>query len=321
MRSILTIRDYRVYYKTSSGYVKAVDGVNLELGGGEILGLIGESGSGKTTLIMSLIQPKPPMRIMGGSARFQEIELVKLKQQERKDLLLTRISIIPQYALDSLPVIKKIRTFLRDLARDKKRDFEEVVKVFSERARLIGLPDSILDVYPLELSGGMRQRVVIAIATMFSPDLLIADEPTSALDVTTQRHVLELLKELRDRGIVRSLIYITHDIATVRQIADKLAVMYAGKIVEVGSLSEILSNPKHPYTKKLLESVPTLEVNYKNRMLKGLSGSPPSLLNPPTGCRFHPRCPLARDICRREEPPLVEVEPGHYVACWLYAQR
>lgn len=321
MGDLLKLINYKVYYRTLSGYVRAVDGVNLTLKEGEILGVIGESGCGKTTLALSLVLPKPPLTIMGGSAYFRDIDLNKLDLHRRKELLLSKISLVPQYAMNALPIIKKIKGFLEDLAKDKKRESKEVIEVFKERAEMTGLPPSVVDMYPIELSGGMRQRVAIALATIFSPDLLIADEPTSSLDTTTQRIVLELLRELRDTGIVKSLIYITHDIATVRQIADKIAVMYAGKIVEVGPLEEVISHPLHPYTKKLLESVPSLKINYKIKRLRGLSGAPPSLFNPPSGCRFHSRCPYAQDICREKEPVLESFGNDHLVACWLYTHR
>ncbi len=321
MGIVLEVKDYRVYYRTLSGYVRAVDGVNLSIYDKEIVGLIGESGCGKSTFMMSLVLPKPPMIIAGGYARLREIDLVNLSERERRKILLTRISIIPQYALDALPVIKKIKYFLRDIARDKGISEEEVIEKFIERAKFIGLPREVIDMYPIELSGGMRQRVIIALATLFSPDLLIADEPTSALDVSTQRYVLELLVDLRDTGIIDSLIFVTHDIASVRQIADKMAVMYAGKIVETGNLEDIINSPMHPYTKKLIEAVPTIGVNYKKKRLKGLPGSPPSLLNPPKGCRFHPRCPLSKDKCRLEEPPLKRIGKDRFVACWLYENK
>ncbi len=320
MPPVLTLKEYKVYYRTLSGYVKAVDGVNFVVNEGEIVGLVGESGCGKSTLVLSLVLPKPPMIIMGGEARLREIDLVKLTWRERRRILLIKLSLIPQYALNALPVIKKIRDLLKDIARDKEVDQGEIIELFKERIRFIGLPQDVLEMYPLELSGGMRQRVVIAISTLFSPDLLIADEPTSALDVTTQRHVIELFTELRNTGIIKSLIFVTHDIATVRQIADKLAVMYAGKIVEYGDLEDIIKDSLHPYTKALISAVPTLGINYKWKRLKGLSGSPPSLLNPPKGCRFHPRCPYAMNICSAKEPPEYKLD-HRIVYCWLYSQE
>ncbi|MEM4614031.1 MAG: ABC transporter ATP-binding protein [Desulfurococcaceae archaeon] len=173
--------------------------------------------------------------------------------------------------------------------------------------------------YPLELSGRMKQRVVIAISTLFKPRLLIADEPTSALDVVTQRQVLELLRDLRDRGVAGSILFITHDIASIRQIADKVATMYAGRI-ETGPLESVVKDPLHPYTSLLIRSVPSINASYKVRRLTGLGGSPPSLLHPPRGCRFHPRCPYAMPTCSEQEPYLVDLN-DRWVACWLYSKR
>ena len=292
----------------------------MEVRKGEILGLIGESGCGKSTLIMSLILPKPPMKIMGGKALLGDIDLTKITQKERRNILLTRISIIPQYALDALPVIRKIKSFLKDLAKDKNIPEDEVIERFIERVKLVGLPKEVIDMYPLELSGGMRQRVIIALSTIFSPDLLIADEPTSALDVSTQRQVLELLRDLRDTDIVKSLIFVTHDIASVRQIADRIAVMYAGKIVEVSGVEELVKNPLHPYAQGLINAVPVLGINYKKKRLRGLPGQPPSLLNPPKGCRFHPRCKFVYEKCRIQEPPMIILD-SRIVSCWKYVEE
>ncbi|ADM28661.1 oligopeptide/dipeptide ABC transporter, ATPase subunit [Ignisphaera aggregans DSM 17230] len=322
MSKVLKLEKYKVYYKTFSGVVKAVDGVDLEIKRGEVVGVIGESGCGKSTMAQSLVLPKPPMFIVGGSAKLIEtIELTEIDNRKRKEILLKHIALIPQYVMDALPAIKKIRTFLKDLANDKGIDHEKLIEMFTERLKLVNLPSKVLDMYPIELSGGMRQRVVIAISTLFNPDLLIADEPTSALDVVTQRYVLELFRDLVDQKIVGSLMFITHDIASIRQIADRIATMYAGKIVEVGSLETVLKSPLHPYTSMLIKSIPTIEQSYKISKLSGLAGTPPSLFNPPPGCRFHPRCPFAMDICRKEEPPLLEIEPGHFVACWLHTRR
>lgn len=318
---MLEVRGYRVYYKTLSGFIKAVDGVDLDVYDREIVGLIGESGCGKSTFAHSLVLPKYPMIYMGGNAILEsKYELTKITQSERREVLLKKLALIPQYALDALPVIKKIKSFIRDLARDKGFSEEGILEVFKERLKQVNLPEKVLDMYPLELSGGMRQRVVIAVSTLFKPRLLIADEPTSALDVVTQRQVLELLRELRDQGIVGSILFITHDIASIRQIADRIATMYAGKVVEIGHLEEVIREPLHPYTSLLIRSVPDLSTSYKVKRLVGLKGTPPSLLNPPSGCRFHPRCPYATPLCGDQEPPLLNVG-DHFVACWLYSKR
>jgi len=320
--TILKIEDYRVYYRSLLGDIKAVDGVNLEISSGEIIGLIGESGSGKSTLALSIVNPKFPMYIAGGRLLLGDgSDLLRMTWDERRQVLLKKISLIPQYALDALPVIKKIGDFIRDLARDKGVEEHELMDLFRERLSNVGLPDKVVDMYPIELSGGMRQRVIIALSTLFKPELLIADEPTSALDVVTQRQVLELITQLRDEGIVKSILFITHDIASVRQIADRIVVMYAGKIVEDVPTEVAVKEPLHPYTSLLIKSVPELSINYRVKRLTGLSGSPPSLRNPPPGCRFHPRCPFAMEVCREKEPPAIRVGDKHIVYCWLHVKR
>lgn len=320
MPSVLELKDYRVYYKTLSGCVKAVDGVDLDVESRVVVGVIGESGCGKSTLAQSIVLPKYPMVHAGGKAVLAgKYDLVNLTPGERRKILLKEVAYIPQYALDALPVIKKVRTFVEDLASDKGVPKEEVLAVFRERLKQVNLPERVLDMYPLELSGGMRQRVVIAVSTLFKPRLLIADEPTSALDVVTQRQVLELLRGLKDEGLVESLLLISHDIASIRQIADKMATMYAGKIVEAGPLEETIREPLHPYTSLLIRSVPPVGASHKAGKLEGVGGSPPSLLNPPSGCRFHPRCPKAMPICSLKEPPSVRVGES-VVSCWLYAR-
>ncbi|MEM2014528.1 MAG: ABC transporter ATP-binding protein, partial [Desulfurococcaceae archaeon] len=218
---MLEAEDYRVYYKTLSGYIRAVDGVHIKVYSGLIVGIIGESGCGKSTLAQSIVYPKYPMFYAGGKLVFDEkYNLTEIPLNERKKLLLTHLAYIPQYALDALPVIKKIGNFIADIAKDKGVSKEELLSLFKERLKQVNLPMKVLDMYPIELSGGMRQRVVIAITTLFKPKLLIADEPTSALDVVTQRQVLELLRDLRDQKLVEALVMISHDVASIRQIAD-----------------------------------------------------------------------------------------------------
>jgi peptide/nickel transport system ATP-binding protein len=318
---ILEVIDYKVYYKTLIGHVRAVDGVSLTIPPKTITGVIGESGSGKSTLAQSIILPKYPMQYMGGRVVFEEhTEITKLSPRERSRILLTKLAYIPQYALNALPSVKKIGALIKDLARDKEVPYSELYEVFKQRLNQVNLPERVLNMYPMELSGGMRQRVVIAISTLFKPTLLIADEPTSALDVVTQRQVLELIKDLRDNEVVNSVMMISHDIASIRQISDRIATMYAGKIVEEGLLEDTIRDPLHPYTQHLVKSVPPLGVNYREKRLEGLKGAPPSLINPPEGCRFQTRCPYATERCRREGPPLVKIGEST-VACWLHAGR
>ena len=312
---MLRVEDLRVYYKTLSGYVRAVDGVTFTLSKGEILGIAGESGSGKSTLVNYIILPKPPMVRIAGSIVYRGIDLTSITPGELSKIRYTDISIVPQYAMDALSPTKRIRTIIRDLTRGRAEgDIEERAR---ERLRMVGLPGDVLDRYPIELSGGMRQRVVLVISTLLDPDVLIADEVTSALDVTMQRAVLEMLASFRDTGIVRSIILVSHDIAALYQVADRIMIMYAGKISEIGPAEEVIGNPLHPYTRALIDSVPRLGVRYKTRRLTGLKGEPPRLASPPTGCRFHPRCSVAEERCRVREPPPARVGK-RTVYCWLY---
>lgn len=323
MKTILEVRDLKACYKTPFGSIRAVDGVSFELKEGEVLGIIGESGSGKSTLAQSIVLPKPPLYVTGGSVLLNvdgsSLDLVRLDSSNRKHILGSKISLIPQYVMDALPTVRKIKHLLKDLAREKGYSYEELKNLFVKRLREVNLSESIVERYPLELSGGMKQRTIIVLATLFNPSVLIADEPTSALDVVSQRQVLELLLQLRDTGTVKSIIYITHDIATVRQIADKVMVMYAGKVVEIGGLEDVISQPLHPYTKALIGSVPELRVSHYERRLEGLKGSPPNLRNPPEGCRFRTRCPYAVARCT-EDPPSIRVGEDRIVNCWLYYQ-
>jgi len=322
---LLEVKNLKAYYRTFFGVVRAVDGVSFELYRGEILGIIGESGCGKSSLVQSIVLPKPPLYVVEGSVLLHEngrtVDLAKLDSKARRSFLGTRISLVPQYVMDALPTVRRVRDVLRDIAREKNLDYEELRRLFIKRLRDVNLDESVLDRYPLELSGGMRQRTILALATLFNPDVLIADEPASALDLVSQRQVLELLRQLRDEKIVGSVIFITHDIASVRQIADRVLVMYAGKIIENGTIEDVVKEPLHPYTKVLISSVPPLGVSYAERRLEGLRGAPPSLLNPPSGCRFAPRCYYAFARCMKEEPPLFKTEGGRLVSCWLYVGR
>lgn len=309
----LRVSDLRVHYRTLRGEVKALDGVSFEVGDGEILGLAGESGCGKTTLGKSLIRMDGRMRLKGGGAELDGQEL-PLGDDRRMDRFRFReVSIVPQYSMSAMNPTRKIGKMVAELlhARGERLDTAELER----RLDLVELPREVLERYPIELSGGMKQRMVIVISTLLDPSLLIADEITSALDVSTQQAVARTLVEFRDRGFVKSMIFITHDISLTYQIADTIMVMYAGKLAERGPAGVIVTEPRHPYTRLLISSLPEVGVRYADRRLSGIPGEPPSLLDPPTGCRFRDRCPLAFDRCA-EEPPVVEVVPGHHVACW-----
>ncbi|BAD85946.1 ABC-type dipeptide/oligopeptide transport system, ATPase component [Thermococcus kodakarensis KOD1] len=319
MTAILDVRNLKVYYRTPMGFVKAVDGVSFDVRKGEVFGIAGESGCGKSTLVHSLILRKPPMIHMGGEAIFKGRDLMKLSKEEERKIKYTELSIIPQYAMNALNPTKKIKDIVWDLAREHgAEDREEVEKLLRERLRMVKLSDKVADMYPVELSGGMRQRATMVVSTLMNPDLLIADEITSALDVTTQRVVLELLHYFMKEGIVKSIIFVTHDLALLDKIADRVMVLYAGKVAEIGPTEEIIDSPAHPYTSLLIESLPKIGVHYKRAKLKGIPGTPISLLNPPKGCRFYPRCPYAMEVCQRVEPGVFSVGDDHIVACHLY---
>jgi peptide/nickel transport system ATP-binding protein len=311
----LGVTDLRVYYRTLRGDVKALDGATFTVADGEIMGLAGESGCGKTTLGKSLIRLDGRMRHVGGTVELDGDELPIADSARMNAFRFAEVSIIPQYAMSAMNPTRKIGRMVRELLGARGVAFSAVRSALTERLELVGLPIDVLDRYPIELSGGMKQRMVMVISTLLNPSLLVADEVTSALDVSTQRAVAEALVGFRDHGFVRSMIVITHDISLVYQIADSIMVMYAGKLAEKAPAGEVINAPLHPYTRMLISSLPEVDVRYAGGGLAGIPGTPPSLLEAPTGCRFRGRCPLAFDKCR-EEPPFVEVAPDHFVACW-----
>ncbi len=316
--SLLEVKNLKIYYKTPAGPVKAVDGVSFKVKKEEVFGIAGESGCGKSTLVHSLILRKPPMEHAGGEALFKGKNLMKLSPEEARKIRYTQLSIIPQYAMNALNPTKKIKDIVWDLAREHGHtNRSEVEKLLRERLAMVKLTPKVADMYPVELSGGMRQRATMVVSTLLNPDLLIADEITSALDVTTQRVVIELLHHFMEEDIVKSIIFVTHDLALLDKIANRTMILYAGKTAELGPTEEIINNPTHPYTQLLLNALPRMGVQYKKQKLKGIPGYPISLLNPPKGCRFYTRCPYAMDRCKDEEPPLVKVGEEHYAACHL----
>jgi len=311
----LRVDDLRVYYRTLRGDVRALDGVSFTVADGEIMGLAGESGCGKTTLGKSLIRLDGRMRHVGGTVELDGGELPIGDSKAMDPFRFRKVSIIPQYAMSALNPIRKIGKMISELLDSRGVSYDATRPELRRRLGLVGLDASVLDRYPIELSGGMKQRVVLVLSTLLDPSLLIADELTSALDVSTQKAVAEMLVEFRERGFVKSTIVITHDLSILYQIADTILIMYAGKLVEKGTATEITNDPRHPYTQLLLGSLPEVGVRFAEKRLTGIPGRPPSLLNPPTGCRFRDRCPLAFAKCS-EDPPFVEIEPGRYAACW-----
>jgi peptide/nickel transport system ATP-binding protein len=315
----LHVDDLRVYYRTLAGDVKALDGVSFDVADGEIMGLAGESGCGKSTLGKSLIRLDGRMRYVGGHAMLDGEDLPIWDDDAMNRFRFREVSIVPQYAMSALNPIRKIGRMTRELLRSRGVAPSGIQEELERRLELVGLDPSVLGLYPIELSGGMKQRVVMVLSTLLDPSLLIADEITSALDVSTQKAVAQTLVEFRDRGFVKSMIVITHDIAVLYQVADTILVMYAGKLAEKAPAEEIVSSPRHPYTRLLVSSLPEVGVRYEEKELKGIPGRPPSLLEPPQGCRFRDRCPLATARCE-QEPPWVE-QDGRGVACWGVTER
>jgi peptide/nickel transport system ATP-binding protein len=291
---------------------------------GEVMGLVGESGCGKSTLAQLCSgSPNPLLHYESGEILVDGSDIYKIDPEVfRTEVKCERMSYIPQASMDSLNPVKRIRDFIIDVERERrgKRHVEhDALKSAGDHLEELGLDRWVLDRYPHELSGGMKQRVVIAISTLYHPELLIIDEPTSALDVTTQRLVIKTLVNMKKVGIIKSMLFISHDITVLGELCDGCAVMYGGKIVEVGSMNSILESPLQPYTRALISSVVSYDPERMGKGgLKSIPGSPPDLRDPPPACRFHPRCEYAMDICQIKEPPLEAVKNGTRVACWLY---
>jgi peptide/nickel transport system ATP-binding protein len=316
---LLQVKNVKTYFYTMRGVVKAVDDVSIEVNKGESLGLAGESGCGKSTLAFTIIRlVPPPGRIAGGSMFFQGVDITKMSEEEfRKKIRWKGISMIFQGAMNALNPVYTVGDQLAEvLILHKNYTKKEALAEAAKLLQMVGIDPRRLKSYPFELSGGMKQRVVIAMALALNPPLVIADEPTTALDVVVQAQIMNLLKKLK-RELGTSIILISHDLSLIAELADKTAIMYAGKIVEYGSSDYVYKTPKHPYTQGLLGSIPRLRGEIRD--LTWIPGIPPDLIKPPPGCRFHPRCKYATEKCKKQEPPIIEIEKGHYVACWLYA--
>ena len=317
----VSVENLSVAYRSRRGDVTAVDDVSFSLADGEIMGLAGESGSGKSTLGNALIYLDPRMKQTGGKVSLDGKELPIADIKAMRPLRMTEVSLVPQYAMSALPPTRRIGKLTSDLLKSHGvRNRDEVLTEMNRRIALIGLKEDVLSKYPFELSGGMRQRVTIIMSTLLDPSLLIADEVTSALDVSTQRAVGEMLLEFRDRGFIKSAITITHDLSILAQIADTITIMYAGRLAEKASTDAVVNEPLHPYTQALIASLPAVGVRHDQTTLTGIPGRPPSLVNPPAGCRFRDRCPFAFAKCT-QTPPFEEVKPGHYVACWKVSEE
>ncbi len=316
----LQVENLTVYYQTLRGNVQALENASFQIADGEIMGLAGESGCGKTTLGHSLIYLNPPMKFISGHVKLNGCELPIADMDAMNDIRFKEISVIPQYAMNAMNPTRKIGKMTAELLESKKVSFNTIKDELNQRLDLVKLPHEILNMYPIELSGGMKQRMVMVLSTLLNPSLLIADEITSALDVASQKAVAEMLVEFRTQKCCNSEIVITHDISILYQIADSIMIMYAGQLAEKASTDAIIHSPRHPYTRMLISSLPGVGVRYTERKLSGIPGKPPLLLDPPAGCRFRERCPLAFEKCS-QVPPFREVSPGHFVACWKETEK
>ena len=323
--AILQIDDLHTYFFTERGVAKAVNGVSFDIRPGEMLALVGESGCGKSVTALSVIRliPEPPGKIVKGSILFEGKDLVKLSERDMRTIRGNKIGMIFQEPMTALnPVFSvgdQVAEVLLCHGKATKRDVRDKV---IELLREVGIPSPerrIYD-YPHQMSGGMRQRVVIAMALACKPRLILADEPTTALDVTIQAQILELMKTFQEQTGT-SFILITHDLGVVAEMAERVVVMYAGRIVEMADVVSLFRNPMHPYTQGLMESVPSWSTGKEKQRLKTIPGIVPSLLNLPPACVFHDRCNQSFDQCKEMEPPLMEVEKNRFVRCWLYGQR
>ena len=316
--NILTVKDLKTYFYTASGIAKAVDGVSFNIAKGETMGIVGESGSGKSVTSSSIIRLLPPRtgKIVGGSIEFEGKDVLALSKKELNDFRGKDIAVIFQDPMTSLDPVYKIGKQMTEMIMAHQNvTKDEAWKMAVEALSKVGIPEpeKRMNSYPYELSGGMCQRVIIAMAVCCKPKLIIADEPTTALDVTVQAQVLELLKELQ-RDMDTAILLITHNLGVVWEMCDKVMVMYAGNTVEFTDTKTLYSNPRHPYTWGLLDSMPKLSDESKGE-LKTIPGTPPDLRLTGKCCNFYNRCPYVTEACTQSVPPLVEVEPGHFVAC------
>jgi peptide/nickel transport system ATP-binding protein len=311
----LQVENLSVYYQTLKGDVRALEQASFSIADGEIMGLAGESGCGKTTLAHSLIMLTPPMKHISGQVLLDGEILPILDMEAMDEFRFKKISIIPQYAMNALNPIRKIGKMIQEMLESRDVNYDEKLTELKCRLDLVKLPQDVLKMYPIELSGGMKQRLVMVLSTILDPSLLLADEITSALDVSTQKAVAEMLVDFRDRQFMKNMIVITHDVSILYQIADSILIMYAGQLAEKASTRTIIQSPRHPYTKMLISSLPKVGIKYSDMKLSGIPGKPPLLLKPPEGCRFRDRCPVTYEKCI-EVPPFQEIEKDHFVACW-----
>lgn len=313
MEESLRVENLKAYYFTSNSVVKAVDNISFVLHKGESLGIAGESACGKSTLGLSMMRMlQPPGKIVDGKIVLHGTDVLALGEKEyTRKVRWKRISMVFQGAMNALDPVYSIKDQLKEVLTIHGFPQEKMEARMREAVKQVGLDPSVINRYPHELSGGMKQRIVIAMALMLEPEFVIADEPTTALDVLVQAQIINLLKKLKKEGM--TIMLITHDLAIVSEIADKIGIMYAGEIIEFGSAEQIYGEPKHPYTQALIAAIPRLK---GDKTISYVKGNPPNLANPPKGCRFYDRCAHAMDVCK-QDPPLIKIKDG-YVRCWLY---
>ncbi|AGE71677.1 dipeptide/oligopeptide/nickel ABC transporter ATP-binding protein [Sulfolobus acidocaldarius] len=313
---LLQVDSLKTYYKTKTGNVKAVDSVSLFVDRAKILGVAGESGCGKSTLVTTIFRVLPRnAQIVEGEVKFKGQEILKMDLKTfRKNIVWRDIAYIPQASMDVLDPVYKIKDQMIEtiLAHEDVSKAEATERIY-KALESVGVPPEKADMFPHELSGGQRQRVVIAMALLLNPSMVVSDEATTALDVITQAKVLKIMKDLQESRKF-SMMFVTHDLALLANISDSILIMYAGKVVEFGDVEKLFRNPLHPYTKALVDAIPDLRLRKKKKLVS-IPGYPPDLENPPKGCRFAPRCPIAMPICSQKEPPLTRIEGFHYVAC------
>lgn len=319
---LMQIKELSVTYETRLGPVSAVDRISFDIYKGEILGLVGESGCGKSTMgkaLMRMIQP--PGYISHGQLVFGGEDIMSYDDKQMRDFRGRKISMIFQDPMTSLNPVQRVDEHIVEAIQihEPKTKLEQALERAKVLLQRLGIQENRILSYPHQLSGGMRQRVMVGLGLVLNADLIIADEATTSLDVIVEAKLADQLKEIRDEFGV-SLLVITHNIALVAELADRVAVMYAGHIVELGLVEEIFDNPMHPYTDGLLRSVPTIKINEREELYK-MGGEPPNLTNPPRGCRFHPRCPKALPVCEIQEPEFSMVNPDRFVKCWLYQDQ
>jgi peptide/nickel transport system ATP-binding protein len=313
---LLEVESLNVEYMTPKGSVHAVDNVSFKIKRGEVFGLAGESGSGKSTAAMAIMRLlQPPAIVTGGTAKFEGTDIFKMSDEELRRFRWNKIALVFQSAMNALNPVMTVGAQIADaITAHTNTSHKEALERAEDLLKLVGIESSRLFSYPHQLSGGMRQRVVIAIALALNPPLLFMDEPTTALDVVVQKEILQQIAELRDK-LGFSILFITHDLSLMLEFCDTIGILYAGRLCEVADAKPLLSSPQHPYTKGLMHSFP--ELHGERHRMEGIGGSPPDMSDPPTGCRFHPRCREAIPRCQDKLPPLLELRPGHKSACIL----